>query len=145
MKSDEIRERQPPESPVPGLRENADLERDGTQPIDGLVSEVVNCARDSGDREVEELFRMLVAEWKTAVAALSSTTARAQHPAYQKITALGQPAVPLLLRELRERPNHWFAALRALTGVNPVPVSDRGKIGPMAEAWVRWGEEHGYL
>src|SRR5438128_425349 len=125
MKPEEKRERQPPESPVTGLRENADAEHDGTQPIEGLVSELVDCARDFGERDVEEVFRKLVEEWKTAVAALSSTTARVQHPAYQRIIALGQPAVPLLLRELKERPNHWFAALRALTGVNPVPISDR--------------------
>ena len=32
-----------------------------------------------------------------------------KHPAYQKIIALGQPADPLLLRELKQEPNHWFA------------------------------------
>jgi hypothetical protein len=121
------------------------LELDSTQPVVRLVNEIVPWANEAGDSEVEEVFSKLVAEWTTAVASLCSMTTRTQHPAYQKIIALGQAAVPLLLRELEERPNHWFAALRTLTGVNPVPLSERGKIDLMAKAWLRWGEEHGYL
>jgi len=79
------------------------------------------------------------------VAPLSSSTARVQHPAYREIIALGPAAVPLLLRELEQRPNHWFAALKSLTGIDPVPPSDRGRIGPMTEAWITWGKEHGFL
>ena len=42
----------------------------------------------------------LVAEWEADVAALSSTTARAQHPSYRAIVGMGPDVVPLLLREL---------------------------------------------
>ncbi len=123
----------------------ADLELDSTKPVDRLVTEVVNWAKKAGDSDVEEVFHKLVAEWKAAVAPLSSTTARVKHPAYQEIIALGQAAVPLLLRELAARPNHWFAALRTLTGADPVAPANRGKIGPMTEAWLTLGKEHGYL
>ena len=58
---------------------------------------------------------------------------------------LGPAVVPLLLRELERRPNHWFAALRALTGADPVAPADRGRLGVMAEAWIKWGKERGYL
>jgi hypothetical protein len=95
--------------------------------------------------ELDQRFRKLVAEWESKVAVLSSTTARVQHPSYQAIVALGPGVVPLLLRELEQRPNHWFAALKSLTGADPVPPSDRGRIGPMTEAWIRWGKEHGHL
>ncbi len=94
---------------------------------------------------IERRFRELVADWQTDVAHLSSTTARVQHPAYREIIALGPPAVPLLLRELERRPNHWFAALRSLTGADPVVPADRGHLERMAEAWIRWGQERGYL
>ncbi len=97
------------------------------------------------DTELERRFQERVAEWRAGVAHLSSSTARVQHPAYRAITAMGPAVVPLLLRELQQRPNHWFAALRSLTGADPVAPSDRGRIGPMTEAWVRWGKEHGYL
>src|SRR5438105_4459135 len=97
------------------------------------VPEVNDWAKEVGPDDLEEVFRRLIAEWRSAVAHLSSTTRRVQHPAYQRIIALGPRVVPLLLRELKGRPNHWFAALRALTGADPVPASDRGKIGPRLE------------
>jgi hypothetical protein len=69
----------------------------------------------------------------------------AAHPAYQEIISMGRPAVPLLLAELRRRPDHWFLALSAITGANPVPSESAGKLAEMAEAWIRWGEAQGYL
>jgi len=33
--------------------------------------------------------------------------------AYQQIIDMGLAVIPLILRELEQRPNHWFAALRA--------------------------------
>jgi hypothetical protein len=99
----------------------------------------------TGDPGLEKRFRELVEEWQAGVAAVSSTTARVQHPAYRQIIALGPAVVPLLLRELERRPNHWFAALRSLTGADPVAPADRGRLGPMAEAWIKWGKERGYL
>ena len=59
--------------------------------------------------------------------------------------ALGPAVVPLLLRELERRPKHWFAALRSLTVADPVAPADRGHLGRMAESWITWGKEHGYL
>jgi hypothetical protein len=97
------------------------------------------------DPDLERRFRELVVEWQAEVAPLSSTTARVQHRSYREIIALGPAVVPLLLRELGQRPNHWFAALKSLTGADPVAPSDRGKIGPMTEAWIKWGKEHGCL
>ena len=97
------------------------------------------------DPDLEQKFRELVAIWQWEVAPLSSSTARVQHPAYREIISLGPAAVPLLLRELEQRPNHWFTALKSLTGIDPVPPSDRGQIGPMTEAWITWGKEHGFL
>jgi hypothetical protein len=72
-------------------------------------------------------------------------TARLRHRAYGEIIALGPAVVPLLLRELEHQPNHWFAALRSLTGEDPVPASERGRIGPMTAAWLKWGRDRGYL
>ncbi len=97
------------------------------------------------DPDLEQRFRRLVAEWEAEVAPLFSMTARLRHRAYREIIALGPAVVPLLLRELEQRPNHWFAAHRSLTGDDPVPASDRGRIGPMTEAWIQWGRDRGYL
>jgi hypothetical protein len=93
---------------------------------------------------VEERFQQLASVWRKEVAPLSSVTAMSQHPAYQEIIALGPDVVPILLRELEQRPDHWFVALHELTGAAPVPPEDRGKLDRMAAAWLRWAKEHGY-
>ena len=51
--------------------------------------------------------------------------------------------MPFILQELEQKPDHWFAALRAMTGEDPVTPEDRGQMDRMASAWVRWGKEHG--
>jgi hypothetical protein len=109
------------------------------------VPEVDDREMVAPEYDLERAFRQLVAEWRSAVAHLSSTTRRVQHPAYQRIIALGPKVVPLLLRELKDGPDHWFAALRALTGIDPVPPADRGKMAAMTEAWIHWGEERDIL
>ncbi len=92
----------------------------------------------------EEKFRALAARWKAETSFTSSTTEMAMHPAYQQIIGMGPVVVPLLLRELEQNPDHWFWALRAITGADPVPEASRGRIKEMAEAWLRWGQEQGY-
>ena len=89
-------------------------------------------------------FVELVDKWKAETAMTSSVSDFSMHPAYQRIIGLGREAVPLLLRELALRPDHWFWALKAITGVDPVPPSDRGNISKMTEAWLRWGREQGH-
>src|SRR5580700_5520512 len=89
--------------------------------------------------DVEERFRQLAAEWRDAVGPLSSATKIIQHPAYQGIIALGGDVVPFILRELEQKPDHWFAALRAITGADPVTTEERGLMDMMAAAWVNWG------
>jgi hypothetical protein len=94
--------------------------------------------------DLESRFQQLAAEWRRDVGPLSSVSKIVQHPAYQAIIALGQDAVPLILRELERQPDHWFTALRALTGADPIAPEERGRMDRMAAAWVRWGREHGF-
>jgi hypothetical protein len=105
-----------------------------------LAEEVIRSARQA---EVEGRFHQLAGEWRAAVGPLSSASKIVQHPAYQEIIALGRDAVPFILQELEQKPDHWFAALRAMTGEDPVAPEDRGLMDRMASAWVRWGKEHG--
>ena len=67
------------------------------------------------------------------------------HPAYQRIIGMGRRAVPLLLGELEKKPGHWFWALNAIAGENPVPAEAEGKLGDMAQAWLGWGRERGLI
>lgn len=92
---------------------------------------------------LKENFQTFVDDWMEATRFVSSLSEITNHPAYRAIVDLGQQAVPLLLRELETRPNFWFAALREMTGANPVPEKDRGNVEKMVRAWLRWGKEQG--
>jgi hypothetical protein len=93
---------------------------------------------------LEERFRALAEQWRHERGPTSSTTQLALCPSYQRIIGLGEAVVPFLLRELERQPDHWFWALKAITGADPVPASGRGKLREMAEAWLAWGREQGY-
>ena len=93
---------------------------------------------------LEERFRRLAAVWHKETAYLSSMSEASSHPAYQEIIRLGPEVVPLLLRDLEANHTHWFAALRALTGAEPISTSAAGNIPKMTEAWLSWAKDKGY-
>jgi len=95
--------------------------------------------------DIERLFTLLASEWEESTRYISSMTEMATHPAYQRIIGLGPAALPLIFRELRRNPNHWFWALKAITGEDPVPPATRGDLGAMADAWLQWGTERGFV
>jgi hypothetical protein len=92
--------------------------------------------------ELQQQFQALAARWKAESAYTSSSSELVGHEAYRQIVALGQGAVPLLLREMEREPDHWDSALAELTGENPVGPEDAGRIDAIAQAWVRWGRSH---
>lgn len=94
-------------------------------------------------RPVDVRFQELKRAWKVETAYLSSLTELGMNPNYQRIIGLGPDVVPILLRELAEAPDHWFWALEAITGTNPVPPEDCGRLRRMAHAWLAWGKEKG--
>jgi hypothetical protein len=94
---------------------------------------------------LEAEFQSLARQWKDACSLLSSTSAMVAHPAYQAIIELGPPVVPLLLRELEKEPVHWFEALKAITGDDPVSPKDWGDISAMTSAWLAWGRQRNLL
>ena len=97
------------------------------------------------DPALAERFSTLSAEWKRDTVLLSSTSALIAHPAYQAIIALGPAVVPLLLRDLEREPTHWFEALQAITGEDPVPRQQCGRIQAMTEAWLAWGRSRSLI
>lgn len=88
-------------------------------------------------------FRSLADEWRTDTRFLAAPAAASEHPAYRAIVALGPDAVPYILADLAVAPEAWFAALRELTGENPVPPDDRGHPRAAAEHWLAWGRARG--
>jgi hypothetical protein len=93
---------------------------------------------------LEQRFRDLEATWTAATGYLSSYTEIVNHPAFREIIRLGEAVVPLMLRDLEERPRLWVWALPEITGTDPVPAGQGGNIGKMTEAWLHWGRTNGY-
>ena len=108
------------------------------------MTTIVTSLMPIAPNDLAEQFTNLAAVWREAALPLSSSRQVIAHPAYQAIIALGPAVVPLLLRELEREPDHWFAALRTLTGANPVTLEQQGQISAMAQSWLRWGKEQGY-
>lgn len=104
-----------------------------------------NTALRFRDADPAERFERLAAEWEAATRFTSSVAQMAVHPAYQQIIGLGPGAVPLILARLGERGGHWFWALRAITGENPVPAEHAGDVRAMTADWLAWGRETGLL
>jgi hypothetical protein len=94
--------------------------------------------------ETKREFRRLTEEWKASHGPQSTIRSMTAHPAYRAIIALGEPAIPLILDELVRDVDHWFSALKAITGANPVRPEDRGNLVKMAESWVEWDRSNGY-
>lgn len=90
-------------------------------------------------------FEDLSRRWREETEFHSAASALFMHPAYQEIIGLGPAVLPLMLADLEKTRDHWFWALRAITGENPVPAEERGKVERMAERWVDWGRARGLL
>src|SRR5260221_5914955 len=94
---------------------------------------------------LESEFSEHAAKWAAETAHISSIEKAAMHPSYQCILAMGERVVPLILRELRGKPNHWFWALRFITNENPVKPQDAGNVRKMVDAWLEWGHDRNLL
>jgi hypothetical protein len=97
---------------------------------------------------LEQSFREQVERWKNETGHLSSVLKAIVHPSYLRIIGLarnssGHEIERLLLRELETEPDHWFAALTAITGEDPVrPEHD---FDDAVGAWLSRGRERGIL
>jgi len=89
-------------------------------------------------------FGLLAEQWHRDTGMLSSIPKKAMHPTYQRIIGMGDKAITPILKELQMQPDHWFWALTAITGENPVPEESVGNLRQMANAWIFWGRKRGY-
>ena len=92
-----------------------------------------------------ERFERLARQWEEDTRFTSSITEMVLHPAYQQIIGMGPAALPLLLKALRKKPDHWFWALKVISGEDPTPPECAGRVSAMRDAWLSWGRDHGYV
>jgi len=94
---------------------------------------------------VESKFRDLANQWAELTACRSNMSALRRHPLFDEIVALGEPAVPLILRELERKPSvSWFGLLVTMTDENSlgtengdIPRIDRSKSSQQEQISIR--------
>jgi hypothetical protein len=88
--------------------------------------------------ELKSEFQTLAQLWRKETRAVSVLRRKILHPAYQRIIGMGAPAVPLILKELSERPDDWMWALKSITGEDPAP--ENATFDEAVSAWISWGK-----
>jgi len=88
-------------------------------------------------------FGQLASQWYRETGMISMIHKKAMHPAYQRIIGMGKDALPFIFRELNKKRGDWLWALCAITGDDAAKPAHNFK--EAVEAWLRWGEEHGYF
>lgn len=96
---------------------------------------------------LEQVFKSLANQWREDTEHMSNMNKAIVHPAYQQIIGMGKAIpseiLPLLLRELEERPDHWFRALVEITGTDP--ALEEETFDGAVRSWLDWGKRKGYL
>jgi hypothetical protein len=90
---------------------------------------------------INNLFRYLCAWWRHDTRFSSDLEEIVDHPAYRTVIALGNEVVPLIIEDLKKKPDHWFYALIDITGENPITPDIRGDVEKMSQAWIDWAKE----
>jgi hypothetical protein len=120
------------------------LTQTGRTPAEILQQQLVNFATDLNPSVLSHQFEQLAAQWRQETGHLSMMNDIVLNRSYQQIIGMGKPAIALILQDLKKAPDHWFWALRSITGENPIQPDDRGRLQKMTEAWLEWGRQHGY-
>ncbi len=97
------------------------------------------------DQELDQEFRRLAVAWKRETKHLSRIDQVCANPCYLQIIGMGADALPMILRELEKETDYWFVALSAITRASPAADAQGMTPEQMAEAWLRWGHEHGLI
>ncbi|KMK67147.1 hypothetical protein [Puniceibacterium sp. IMCC21224] len=61
---------------------------------------------------------------------------------FKEIVAMGDVVIPLIIDELKKRPDFLVAALCLITGENPMPPNSAGNILKMTESWLDWHDHN---
>jgi len=102
-----------------------------------------NAAEATEDAELEVIFKGLSKVWKDSTSGLSITSRRFSHPIYKAIIRLGPEVVPLILKDMQQKPDWWFEALEFLTKTNPTTPTD--SFEEAAKAWIEWGKNNNLI
>ena len=114
---------------------------------EGIATEIVVAARMrlplGPPAPGREFFQRLVQQWRDerGDGASSSIADIIACPSYLRIIGSGWQVLPFVIEQLKsegDEPDHWCAALEAVTGENPVPEDAYGDTVGIARAWIEW-------
>jgi hypothetical protein len=93
--------------------------------------------------DVRAKFETLARRWRDETMFTSNVHELVLNPNYQRIIALGTPAIPLLLEALPAEPTRWLWALKTIAGTDPAD----GETEPdrVVDAWLAWGRRHAFV
>lgn len=110
---------------------------------DGSEFQIATSAKTASTDVLAEKFYSLATQWKRETGRFSVIARRYENPAYKAILDMREPAIPLILNELKRNPDRWFAALEKLTGENP--AKDAVNFYEAVDRWVAWGIANEYI
>ena len=113
--------------------------------VDALGAAEKSMSIAKSNQELEQDFRRLAAAWKRETKHLSRIDQVCANPSYLQIIGMGADALPMIFRELEKEIDYWFVALSAITRTSPVTDAEGMTPERMAEAWLQWGREHGFI
>jgi hypothetical protein len=93
--------------------------------------------------DIASEFPVLTKQWKNDTRCVSSLSEMFLHPAYQRIMAMGKPALPFILHDLLRNSGHWFHALQYIAGKDIAAGTET--TADARAAWLEWGFREGYL
>lgn len=85
-----------------------------------------------------DVFQRLLRKWRADTFNVSSLHESFEHEAFKQIVSMGEDAIPLIIDEIKIRPDAIVAALAIITGADPVNDEDRGNFNLMAVSWIEW-------
>ncbi len=99
---------------------------------------------------IEQRFRRLEAQWSADTLVLSDPGKIMAHPAMRAIIAMGEEAVPIILRDLQAKASLLVWALPEITGADLAPPKVEGgfrkwDVDAQIETWLQWGREKGFV
>jgi CheY-like chemotaxis protein len=112
------------------------------KPIPAAESELAALMNRIREGMWKARFEALTTQWRSRTRFSSSLSEISMDSAYQQLIGMGIVAVPFIIQELREKPDNWFWALKAITGSDPVPEIDRGNIAKMRDYWLEWADKN---
>lgn len=92
----------------------------------------------ASERDFVARFYELVKRWRRETLVISSIDQAIAHEAFQEIVEMGGAVVPLIIREIKTRPDLLVAALPMITREDPVSEQSRGDVVAMATDWIDW-------